>query len=72
MGAGNSLGDSMLPNKPNEINRFFDVDLEMGAHHLDLMFEDPADPPCTKAARAAEEMHIRKLIAEKYAAGGSR
>ena len=27
-----------------------------GAHHLDLMFEDPADPPCAKQARDIEEV----------------
>jgi len=47
------------------------VILPMGAHHLDLMFEDPADPPCAKVARATEEAHIRKWIGEKYAAAES-
>jgi pimeloyl-ACP methyl ester carboxylesterase len=41
--------------------------LPMGAHHLDLMFEDPADPPDVKMARAVEEAHIRKWIIEAYA-----
>jgi hypothetical protein len=40
--------------------------LPMGAHHLDLMFEDLADPPCVKAARAVEEAHIRRWITEAY------
>lgn len=38
--------------------------LPMGAHHLDLMFEDPADPPDVHEARAVEEAHVRKWIAE--------
>ena len=29
--------------------------LPMGAHHLNLMFEDPADPPDVKQVRAAQE-----------------
>ena len=41
--------------------------LPMGAHHLDLMFEDPADPPDVRQARAVEEAHIRKWIDEAYA-----
>ena len=41
--------------------------LPMGAHHLDLMFEDPADPPDVKQVRAVEEAHIRKWIVEAYA-----
>jgi lysosomal Pro-X carboxypeptidase len=40
--------------------------LPMGAHHLDLMFEDPADPPDVKQVRAVEEAHIRKWIADAY------
>lgn len=40
--------------------------LPMGAHHLDLMFEDPADPIGVKQARAIEEMHIRKWITDAY------
>ena len=27
----------------------------VGAHHLDLFFETPEDPPCAKQARDAEE-----------------
>ena len=40
--------------------------LPMGAHHLDLMFEDPDDPPDVKVARAVEEAHIRTWIADAY------
>ena len=42
--------------------------LPLGAHHLDLMFEDPRDPPCAREARQLEELHIRRWIAEAYAA----
>jgi lysosomal Pro-X carboxypeptidase len=40
--------------------------LPMGAHHLDLMFEDPADPPDVKQARAVEEAHINTWIVDAY------
>lgn len=33
-----------------------------GAHHLDLMFSHPLDPPSVKAARATEEQHISRWI----------
>ncbi|PSC70433.1 Lysosomal Pro-X carboxypeptidase [Micractinium conductrix] len=35
-----------------------------GAHHLDLMFSNPADPPSVKEARAVEESYIAKWISE--------
>ena len=41
--------------------------LDLGAHHLDLMFPSPDDPPCAKMARDLEETHIRKWITEAYA-----
>lgn len=41
--------------------------LPNGAHHLDLMFPTPADPPDAVAARRTEELHIRKWISEAYA-----
>ena len=40
------------------------VQLDLGAHHLDLMFEDENDPPCAREARAVEEAHIRRWIRE--------
>lgn len=39
-----------------------------GAHHLDLMFSDPRDPPEVRAARAEELAHMRRWVAEKAAA----
>lgn len=35
-----------------------------GAHHLDLMFSNPADPPSVREARAVEEHYIAKWISE--------
>ncbi|KAL4448337.1 hypothetical protein ABPG75_005556 [Micractinium tetrahymenae] len=35
-----------------------------GAHHLDLMFSNPADPPSVCEARAVEEHYIAKWIRE--------
>lgn len=43
------------------------VVLDLGAHHLDLMFSDPADPPCVKNARAVQEANILKWIKESRA-----
>ncbi len=36
-----------------------------GAHHLDLMFSDPADPPDVLAARATELAHISTWVVER-------
>ena len=40
--------------------------LDLGAHHLDLMFSDPRNPPCFGAARAVEEQRITQWIQEAY------
>jgi lysosomal Pro-X carboxypeptidase len=40
--------------------------LDLGAHHLDLMFSDPSNPPCFFDARAIEEAMIRQFIQEAY------
>mmetsp|Transcript_12619 Transcript_12619/g.12709 ORF Transcript_12619/g.12709 Transcript_12619/m.12709 type:complete len:113 (-) Transcript_12619:159-497(-) len=38
--------------------------LDLGAHHLDLMFAHPDDPPCANEARLIQEEHIRNWIQE--------
>ncbi|GLD96183.1 hypothetical protein PINS_up004861 [Pythium insidiosum] len=43
------------------------VPIEGGAHHLDLFFEHPLDPPALQAARETEKQHIRKWIRDFYA-----
>jgi len=40
--------------------------LDFGAHHLDLMFSDPRNPPCFAAARKVEVKMIRQYIQEAY------
>ena len=43
------------------------VILPLGAHHLDLMWPDPNDPPDCVAARDVEKEAIRGWIAEHHA-----
>jgi hypothetical protein len=38
-----------------------------GAHHLDLMFSNAADPASVTQARATEVVHIKRWIAEANA-----
>lgn len=40
--------------------------LNLGAHHLDLMFSDRRDPPCAPAARHIESQMIRRWCHEAY------
>lgn len=35
-----------------------------GAHHLDLMFSHPLDPPSVVAARNTQRAHMRAWVAE--------
>ncbi len=42
--------------------------LDLGAHHLDLMFTDERNPPCFKKAREIEERRIREWVQEAYSA----
>ncbi|KAJ0399056.1 hypothetical protein ATCC90586_004515 [Pythium insidiosum] len=41
--------------------------IEGGAHHVDLFFAHPLDPPALTAAREAEKSYIRQWIREFYA-----
>ena len=38
-----------------------------GAHHIDLMFSNPLDPPSVIAARATQRAHMRNWIDERRA-----
>lgn len=40
------------------------VFIEEGAHHLDLMFPHPDDPPSVINARLLEAAHIKKWVQE--------
>lgn len=40
-----------------------------GAHHLDLMFSHPLDPPSVREARRIEEAHIARWIEQARARG---
>ena len=45
--------------------------IEKGAHHVDLMFSHPDDPPSVTAARRCEEAHIRRWVSEHADRHGS-
>ena len=40
------------------------IDIEHGAHHLDLMFADPADPVSVQVARDQELAAIKQWVAD--------
>lgn len=42
--------------------------MDLGGHHLDLMWSDPEDPPCAEDARIIQELHIEKWIESFYKA----
>ena len=44
----------------------FALVLDLGAHHLDLMFSDPRNPPCFFEARKIEERMIWQWCQEAY------
>lgn len=46
--------------------------IDLGAHHTDLFFADPRDPPTITKARAIEEHHIVKWCQEAYDAHKGR
>ena len=43
-----------------------------GAHHLDLFFSNPADPPSVIAARQTEMAFVRKWLDSSSRRGGER
>jgi len=45
--------------------------IEGGAHHLDLMFSNPLDPPNVKVARQTERQWIEIWVNEKNSKGRS-
>jgi lysosomal Pro-X carboxypeptidase len=52
----------------NLSNSLIAVILPLGAHHLDLMWPDPNDPPDCVAARDVEKAAIKGWIADHAAA----
>lgn len=48
----------------SEANDLVAVIIPEGAHHLDLMFSNPLDPPSVREARALEERYITKWVAQ--------
>jgi hypothetical protein len=38
--------------------------LDLGGHHLDLMFSSKEDPPCATVARKLEELSIAEWITQ--------
>ncbi|GLC41303.1 hypothetical protein PLESTB_001077500 [Pleodorina starrii] len=55
----------------NISNSVVAVIIPEGAHHVDLMYSNPADPPSLRAARQTEMRHVRRWIDEFYDANGS-
>lgn len=53
----------------NQSDTVVAVVMPNGAHHNDLMFSDPADPPDVLAARQLEVAHMRAWIAQRAKTG---
>ena len=63
--------ESMGPTGPmvqeiNEDGSQIALVLDLGAHHLDLMFSDPQDPPCAAKARKIEADRIHQWCQDMY------
>ncbi|GLI61179.1 hypothetical protein VaNZ11_003469 [Volvox africanus] len=50
----------------NVSNSVVAIIIPEGAHHLDLMYANPADPPSVRAARQVEMRHVRRWIDQFY------
>ncbi|GIL95215.1 hypothetical protein Vretimale_1298, partial [Volvox reticuliferus] len=50
----------------NVSNSVVAVIIPEGAHHLDLMYSSPADPPSVQAARQVEMRHVRRWTDQFY------
>ena len=46
------------------------IHIPEGAHHLDLMFSHPDDPPSVRVARQFEMAQVRHWVAEHHAKNG--
>ena len=64
-GGGPEVGKPVVQNISADGSQFALI-LDLGAHHLDLMFTDPRNPPCFFEARAIEERVIRKWCQQAY------
>jgi hypothetical protein len=64
-GGGPQAGKPMVQNISADGSQIALV-LDLGAHHLDLMFSDPRNPPCFAEARKVEERMIRQWCQEAY------
>ena len=64
-GGGPQAGKPMVQNISADGSQIALV-LDLGAHHLDLMFSDPRNPPCFAEARKVEEKMIRQWCQEAY------
>jgi len=63
---GGGPGGAMIQSVNKDASQIALV-LDLGAHHLDLMFSDNRDPPCASEARKVEEARIRKWCHDTYA-----
>lgn len=48
------------------------INVSLGAHHLDLMFSNPLDPPGVTAVRVVEVQYIAKWVEEARARGSGK
>ena len=53
-----------MQNITDDDDRMIALIMDVGGHHTDLMYADPADPPCVRVARQVEQDYIHKWIQE--------
>lgn len=65
-------GGAGILQSPDESRSLVSLNVSQGAHHLDLMFSNPQDPPAVTAVRQVEVGYIRQWVAEARARYASK